>query len=52
MGVIHVVTLPIVDGLVPRVLRRALCHRYRGGLGVRRSFVLVLEPLGSQTTGR
>ena len=38
-----------VNGLVPCVLRRALCHRYLGGLGLRGNLVLVLESMGSQT---
>lgn len=51
MDPLLVIALPSIDGLVPRVLRRALHHRYFRGLGLRRSVILVLESLGSQTPG-
>ena len=51
MGTVLVVAVSIIDGLVPRVLRRALHHRHFGGLGLCGCIVLVLESLGSQTTG-
>lgn len=51
MGPLLVLALPPIDGLVSRVLRRALHHRHCRGLGLRRGLVLVLESLGSQTPG-
>lgn len=52
MGPVLVTAFPTVNGLVPRVLQRALHHRYFRGVGLRRGVVLVLESLGSQTPGR
>ena len=39
MGAALVVAVSIIDGLVLRVLRRALHHRHFGGLGLRGGLV-------------